>query len=1301
MVPPMTTTTSTAMRVTGIIFVLSLVACIECAEKIKYVYHANSAQISTCSYSELNGVPIPPNNRVVGRQYVCTSTGAQLREEGRLSSTGDGVCQYYCPNTDRLTLNGITTFTGRDTMETTLLNPFVYEPPTDCIAVTYQCDAVINDRLPINELSIKLHGSPQLKNAVFGHGCTTTNHSRSTECAVAKLLHIIRNGGIPEDWMVTAVRGEYACLLGYIGSGRISIHSACWIQLGANCYKSFGKTELCINDRPKVAGITDFQNTPSDRKKNLRCFYDMEQAIAENADMKKPPPILKNCDEVILTGLRLERRDDKWVCELTASEKTTEWHRYLDILFFTSLFKTVILGFRKPITTEVFTEITASKATRGAFIKSCQDSIINHGFSGGIYLEIPPPRVDGLSRDNQINQALLLEELRATVPVTAKKFTIYAGVSMTYPDNTYYDIKAIAESSDLVFLNGYDLPGKPATRGTVGPTAWDIGTGCGIEGVECPNPTDYHFLKYGVSYYTSRVPPEKLSFGFPLWGRGSRKENGEWIPMGAIRSPQMKLAEKISYGDIRNNDIECIKSQQQMCCTNQVHLMGNPVAISWDNGETAVEKAARLSQDYGIMEFHTMSVNLDTVTGTSFHQALERYIHSPPPSSITTKTETLKPPTYQIGKGPLVHCPGIIAVAGDLVFTQHSYTAFSSLTTFTNLFVAKVTDLKTCVKGDPQGKLELVTTVPGGAVDLNTFLPTTSSGDYSVGLLNGRLVQFIPEVQESCQDTNSETVNRKPYVEVDETYYLSEPKITADGIMIPEGVHFFMTDEKLYVDYLNFATTCVNYKIENLPSCITVTCSSDPGCINRYAAICSEAESVIGDVRRSNKLILTAYDDLSLEHKKAKMFALQPTGVTRGKFILGTVALAAATAAVVQSSVALGLAVTTAQRLDTMIDQMETTREVIANFGETTAIVSSKLDKNTQMVNARLSETQTAINNRFTIMEHTFNQLSSELKDLSTTINEKFKVTVGYQVWYQQMLSLNTMLTQGAIQLSYKVGVVRDCFKSLMGGTMAGCPSGVTPFVEHPGLAYRKTVAAIVYEDEKLFIVNKLPSSFTAFNKARFIPTPREIGGEICWPDYDLSAADGEVHSSIECVGRYCDDPVPADAYNACLKNYTACKMICAPCFKGVCYDRESKSVTFKRGEVTVKLPVKTVPVFDKLPGTIAVEHLLDTFTVPTLPPYKNVSIAVTLESVEGDVRDMRDTLARYERDMGILRARGESSATLTKVLITIIIIILLIGIFALLYFLYRRKVATSGYARLNFPGDDAVHLLGKKRVNF
>ncbi|WP_147187553.1 hypothetical protein, partial [Salmonella enterica] len=183
-----------------------------------------------------------------------------------------------------------------------------------------------------------------------------------------------------------------------------------------------------------------------------------------------------------------------------------------------------------------------------------------------------------------------------------------------------------------------------------------------------------------------------------------------------------------------------------------------------------------------------------------------------------------------------------------------------------------------------------------------------------------------------------------------------------------------MDDYFFAIDYINFNTTCMNYKVESLPTCIAVTCSGDPTCINKYASICADADAIISDVRRSNDLLINAFQDLELEHKKAKIYEIGSGGITDDKFV-GAVAIGMAGVAIATSVTALGIAIDTATKVDKLQEQLDTTREITKEIGQSIYTISSKLDKNTQMVNARMTDMQASINKQFESIEKNFNQL--------------------------------------------------------------------------------------------------------------------------------------------------------------------------------------------------------------------------------------------------------------------------------------------------------------------------------------
>lgn len=1230
-----------------------------------YIFYDNTAMMKNCDWYTLEGVAISSHLMKYGHRYICHSDTAVLTKPSGLTNDKSGTCNYWCDIQKPIALNGIVTYVGKFSMRAS--NPFVQQIPSDCINVVFKCNDYHDQQTPVNAISIKLYGSPVINNAMFHNKSCET---KTFECATINVLTAINQNSIPPPWSVTMLRGSrYACLLPYIGNGQMDYDSTCWAQLGERCYTSLGLTDYCFNSKKKIAGITDYV-TPQIKsefgcKISRNVHYRNKTWTIPDTSLDR----LKNCDEIIYGPIEVKngvcldfhKPDQDFLTKIKAAgvKKLT--------LEIGGLF----------LTTAMWASTVESFTIRKAFIRSCipiiqkyEASGIEINFGGVLYTDIDD--VNTLPK-----YIALLKEFREWMDRDTMTM-LSVSLPVRYPAPVLFHPEQIHPLVNRISLQTFDLYGEWDPNKRLCHTAWDIGTECGIDGVECADPSAYLYLKYVMNYFSKRVPVSKLSFGLSFYAHSwiIDQKTSQWIGTPYIFSEQLfGSLGMLGYGELATkyvDKIKCVYNPLQKCCLTNITNSKTQMIFTWDDVSSMEHKIESVMRDYGVKRFFTDSFDLD-IAPYDAHARLSNYIKTWT-DQTSVKSASVITPSYQIGNGPLVNCPGISAVAGDLIFTQKRYKEFNALKTFTNIYVASIKRISSCTPGTPQQSITLVPNIPRMAINLNTYLPTTNEGDYSVGLSSdGTVVQFIPKVQQSCADINTESIARLPYVEVDQEFIFTEPVIKNDGIIIPEGIYYYMDDYFFAIDYINFNTTCMNYKVESLPTCIAVTCSGDPTCINKYASICADADAIISDVRRSNDLLINAFQDLELEHKKAKIYEIGSGGITDDKFV-GAVAIGMAGVAIATSVTALGIAIDTATKVDKLQEQLDTTREITKEIGQSIYTISSKLDKNTQMVNARMTDMQASINKQFESIEKNFNQLANDIKDIAADVNQKFKVTVGYQSWYQQMISLTNQLTQGAIQLSYKAGMIRNCFKSLMDGTMAGCPSGVTPLVEHPGISYLQTVSALLYQDTKLFIVNKLPKTFTPITLNTFYPTPYIIDNTVCWPNYELSMVNGQITNKLSCTSRYCEKGIPNIDYENCLKNYTTCNIVCGDCYKGMCYDKYLKKVTFTRGTTTTTLLVtKQTPVFDKLPSLIKVDDMLTQFEASTLEQINPINTSIHLETIDGDLQDLKTKIREYDEKMKSLRVSGFSFGDFFKTLGYIVIIAVVICIVVGIAILVRK----------------------------
>ncbi|AVP72221.1 membrane Allo46; type 1 membrane protein [Silurid herpesvirus 1] len=656
----------------------------------------------------------------------------------------------------------------------------------------------------------------------------------------------------------------------------------------------------------------------------------------------------------------------------------------------------------------------------------------------------------------------------------------------------------------------------------------------------------------------------------------------------------------------------------------------------------------------------------------------------------------------QVGSGPRVVCPGVVATIGNIVFSRIPYAQFKRLSFFKNLYVTWLENMTECTPlttGAPELITEATSFPSTFAVDINTFSPTNSSDYYVVGYSSpGELVQYSPLVKQSCVFINTNETFTQSYVEIDDDYYYTEPTPVDNGFIIPEGIKFFMGDLVMAVDYINFNITCMNYNNPTIQSCIAAVCAANASaCTTDATTMCSQGTPIIQDFERSNELLKASIRDFELEHEKMKMFAIAPGGtdttVATQKFGLSIAAITMSGVALAAASTALVVATLAASKIDALQSQLDITSEVIEKLGNSVAIISARLDRNIQAVNGRIDDLQKQLNKQFEIIEKNMKQISAVVEAFADSTKKKMREIITYQQWYQQIISLTHQVTQGAIQVGYKVGMLRTCIKSLLAGTMAGCPSELSIFTEHPGLTYSKTVKAMLYQDKKLFIVNQVPRTLDPAPVHRFIPAPSIIKDKVCWPDYKLSYVNGKVYAPVECTGKYCSPPVEPKDYLECLATPTTCKYVCGDCYRGICYNRTADELVVPFEEINYKLALTDLdgPLFNNVPQIMVLEDDLDDVKIE-LEALTQLNTSAKLEDITDDINHMKETIREYREEMERLRVTGfgEWLAYLLYALLASLILgaILALVCMGVKCYSARRQYAAmaGGYQRLQTP---------------
>lgn len=515
-----------------------------------------------------------------------------------------------------------------------------------------------------------------------------------------------------------------------------------------------------------------------------------------------------------------------------------------------------------------------------------------------------------------------------------------------------------------------------------------------------------------------------------------------------------------------------------------------------------------------------------------------------------------------------------------------------------------------------------------------------------VGILNNnKLVQYNPPVNKVCNTHNSgEPTHRMNVVSVDDGYVLDKPKVEAkQGVIVkPAEAFFFVSNFSYGIDYINLNVQCINYDVSAMQPCLMAICRGDSTCRKDYGKLCNSAHEIVNDARRASEFVKEGLEELAAQEMKAMMYKLPENaefswmddkpqkGPSRKKRFLG----------IISGVSGLAVAWHTSNRVDKLEEQMDLMK---SNYMEVTGQlveVNNRLDQNIALVNARMDDHEKQIkrntdfvNKNFAVIKDSLNR-NTEM--LMRDINTKFSVTTSYQMWYAQMQSVTHQMMQAAMQVRFTARGVENCLRQIASKRSGSCPSGMTVIREHPGLAEFPTVSTALYKDRKLFIVHSLPGTVEKNVVRGIIPMPKiSTDGIPCWPDYKVWFFKGKYYEPAECHGKYCYDPKPHSKYLACLANSAECKTVCAPCHRGICY--EKNKFTWMESTAVVSIDSPPLKPFSRphiSDGPITFEDLLkDSIPgVPELEIIKAINTSIKLVSVKDKLQNISNSLSAFDK---------------------------------------------------------------------
>lgn len=318
-----------------------------------------------------------------------------------------------------------------------------------------------------------------------------------------------------------------------------------------------------------------------------------------------------------------------------------------------------------------FSDAAASARSRGVFVQSCLDLLLEHGLDGvDLDWEYPvsggAPGVAHRPQDRE-NLTALLRDLRGALDRQGRRdgkryvLTIAGAVSGGYLNNI--EPQAVAELVDHIFLMAYDLHGP-----------WDAASGFNAP-LYAPTdgPSRYRSsVDGGISAWLDRgVPPEKLVLGMPLYGyiyQGvDRRNDGLFqsfssarsVPWNKVRSDYLRQG---AYRQLRHPE------------AGVPYLYGNRSFLSYDDPASIAAKA-ELARRRGLGGFGFWELSQDS-RGDLIQSAWDawnggRFQDVPPDAWYAGAVERVCAAGLMNGTGPTAFSPGGTVTRGQIAAILH------------------------------------------------------------------------------------------------------------------------------------------------------------------------------------------------------------------------------------------------------------------------------------------------------------------------------------------------------------------------------------------------------------------------------------------------------------------------------------------------------------------------------------------------------------------------------------------------------------------------------------------------------
>lgn len=1193
-----------------------------------------------------------------------------------------GLCTHYCPGDIYATWKS--DHTGdvtRHEQHGVILGAYVYRlDQKSCVEIPgkFPCSDRVVSSIPINKVSIMLHGSQKNREYFFGND-PAADCEPGPQCAAYKFLRRTlyaaeENVTWPNtDDVLTIRNSPYDCVLTYAGLGDSETIGLCYTQLGNKCFR-FKKTTFCIGESEDT-GAVGLTNADGDASAPIAMCEISGAAEMERKDSLSRPTTAEiagfvgpsACDATVVSVDNVTYTSGR----LFISADIERFHALSELGH-------VILAVPMD---ECLLPMSATDAGYSSAIHAVVQTLYKTAiatYSSGIMFDASKWG----TRSGSCTRHTAAADMTAVASDLARALTAQNSIKLF-----------LRLPRSIQRVKGVDFTRLATFRAFVTPRATvDMRLPKDCQNMWAKKGSTEGLMSYMLTVLRAGVKANRLIATISLTG-------GITItPSEANAMNIAKTTTDLTLADAESNTmLKCEEDINTKCCSGSTTtILGRHAVVNVTYTTTSLETLKQfpelIASAFGINQFVISPVDSDfkrklrsnapaVLSITSAVHRLRDWRKQQAAAGLTRADTQLHPshrvrrsveliaaddriepvakvykdpasgsksvfdPQYQVGLSNKVECPGLIATNGALGVFKEPYVEMFR-TAYDKIYIANVHKLASCTPGEPRQYAAVSEIPPDVAVNVHTLVPTSDSAHFMVGILNNnKLVQYSPPVNKVCNTHNSgEPTHRMNVVAVDDGYVLDKPKVEAkQGVIVKPPEAFFIVSNFSYgIDYMNLNVQCINYDVTAMQPCLMAICGGDSACRKDYGKLCNSAHEIVNDARRASAFVKEGLEELAAQENKAMMYKLPEDAEFpwmddkpqkrpgRKKRFLGLIAGVG------------GLAVAwhTSNRVDKLEEQVDLMKSNYLKVVDQMVEVNSRLDENIALVNTRMDDHEKQmkrnadfVNRNFAVIKDSMNR-NTEM--LMRDINTKFSVTTSYQMWYAQMQSVTHQMTQAAMQVRFIARGVENCLRQIASKRSGSCPSGMTVIRDHPGLAEFPTVSTALYKDRKLFIVHSLPGTVEKTVVRGIIPMPKvSTDGIPCWPDYKVWLIDGRYYEPAECHGKYCYKPKPHSKYIACLGNPAECKTVCAPCHRGVCY--EKNRFTWMESTAVVSIDSPPLKPFSRphiSDGPITFEDLLkDSIPgVPELEIIKAINTSIKLVSVKDKLQNISDSLRQFEK---------------------------------------------------------------------